>query len=355
MSGVDRRAVVAGALSLAACRNEAAPAAAPYAPPLKSVARFPIGTGVQVAHLQQPAWVDLATRHCSQLTPEWEMKMEYIVQADGSFLFDRPDRIAAFARDRSMRLHGHALVWYAQKPEGFLKLDEARTSFGRAYDNYIASLVGRYRDQATSWDVVNEAVAEDGEGWRESLWAEKLGAFDHMRRAFDQARAADPTATLFLNDYNLESLPKKLDTFQRLVEQLLKAGAPMNGLGCQAHIAADLPAGALTRTVQALGRFGLPVHISELDVSLARARRLFASKEDLETAQGRLYAEAADALQALPPTQRFALTLWALRDRDSWLKGENAQDTPAAFDDLGQPKPAAAALAEALTRGVTGG
>jgi endo-1,4-beta-xylanase len=347
--GSPRRAVIAGALGLAACR-ESAPAAS-YAPPLKSVAPFPIGTCAQVAHLQQPGWVDLAVRNCSQLTPEWEMKMEYIVQPDGSFLFDRPDRIAAFARERSMRLFGHALVWYAQKPEGFVNLDESRTTFARAYDSYIAAVVGRYRDQAAGWDVVNEAVAEDGEGWRDSLWAQKLGAFDHIRRAFDQARAADPQAPLFLNDYNLESLPKKLDTFLRLVEQLLKAGAPLSGLGCQTHMAADLAPGALTKAVQALGRFGLPVHISELDVSLSRARALFATRADLERAQARLYAEAAEALMALPPPQRFALTLWGLRDKDSWLKSEDPRDTPAAFTDVGDPKPAAAALADALANG----
>jgi endo-1,4-beta-xylanase len=347
----DRRAVLAGALSLAACGNNATPAVIPYTPPLKAAAPFPIGTCVQVAQLQQPQWVELATRHCNQLTPEWEMKMEYIVQPDGRFLFDRPDRIAAFARDRSMRLFGHALVWYAQKPEGFVKLDEARTSFGRAYDAYLTAVVGRYKGQAVGWDVVNEAVAEDGDGWRDSLWAQKLGAFDHIRRAFDVAREADPGATLFLNDYNLESRPRKLDTFLRLAEQLLKAGAPLSGLGCQTHMAADLAPGSLTRAVQALGRLGLPVHISELDVSLSRSRRLFASRADLETAQARLYAEAAEALLSLPADQRFALSLWGLRDRDSWLKSEDVRDAPAAFDDQGEPKAAAGALADALAAG----
>ncbi len=350
-SGVHRRGVVAGALALAACDRGAASATVVYAPPLKAVAQFPIGTCVQVSQLQQPMWVDLALRQCNQITPEWEMKMEYIVQPDGSFLFDRPDRIAAFAKERSLRLHGHALVWYAQKPDGFLKLDESRIGFGQAYDNYIAALVGRYRGQAAGWDVVNEAVAEDGAGWRDSLWAEKLGAFDHMRRAFDQAHAADPKAVLFLNDYNLEILPKKLDTFQRLAEQLLKAGAPLTGLGCQAHMPADLAPGSLTRAVQALARFGLPVHISELDVSLTRAKGFLTSRKALELAQGRLFAEAAEAMAMLPATQRYALTLWGLRDRDSWLRNENPADAPAAFNDQGEAKPATAALSEALMRG----
>jgi endo-1,4-beta-xylanase len=346
----SRRAVIAGALALAACDRPAksAPVAMGVVAPLKTAAPFPIGTCLQVAHLDQPDWVDLALTQCSQLTPEWEMKMEYIVQPDGSLLFDRPDRLAGFAKTNGLRLYGTTLVWYAQKPKAFEQMGPDPAAFGKAYDHYITTVVDRYRGQAVGWDVVNEAVAEDGAGWRDSLWSQRLGAFDHMRRAFDQAHAADPDAALFLNDYNLEILPKKLDTFQRLVERLLKAGAPLSGLGCQTHMPADLAAGSLTKAVAALGRFGLPVHISELDVSLSRAQRKFASRADLEAGQARLYAEAAQALGALPARQQFALTLWGLRDRDSWLKGEDAEDAPAVFDDQGRPKAAAAALAGAL-------
>ncbi|HEY3694722.1 endo-1,4-beta-xylanase [Phenylobacterium sp.] len=346
----NRRSVVAGALALAACDRPArsAPADIGFVPPLKTAAPFPVGTCLQVAHLDQPDWVNLALTQCSQLTPEWEMKMEYIVQPDGGLLFDRPDRIAGFARANGMRLYGTTLVWYAQKPKAFEQMAADPASFGKAYDSYITSVAGRYRGQVAGWDVVNEAVAEDGNGWRDSLWSQRLGAFDHMKRAFHVARAADPDAVLFLNDYNLEIIPKKLDTFQRLVERLLAAGAPVGGLGCQTHMPADLAAGSLAKAVAALGRFGLPVHVSELDVSLSRARQRFARRADLEAGQARLYAEAAQALGALPARQRFALTLWGLRDRDSWLKGENAADMPAVFDDQGRPKPAAAALAAAL-------
>ena len=349
---ISRRAVLTGALALAACDRSARPAqaASEPVPPLRSVAGFPIGTCVQDAQLDDPAWVRLALQQVSQLTPEWEMKMEYIVQPDGSFRFDRPDRIAAFAREHGLRLYGTTLVWYAQKPDAFANLDEGRASFGGAYDNYLTAVAGRYRGQAVGWDVVNEAVAEDGEGWRDSLWAQRLGAFEHMQRAFEVTRAADPDAVLFLNDYNLESLPKKLDTFQRLVERLLKSGAPLTGLGCQTHLGADLAAGSVTRAVKAIAAFGLPIHISELDCSIAQAKGLLGSRADLERAQARLYGETAEAFCALPERQRFAFTLWGLRDKDSWLKQGNPTDTPLAFTDLGEPKPAAAALADVFER-----
>lgn len=349
-----RRAVLGGALALAAC-DRAADAQALLAPgevpAFKHVAPFPIGTCVQAAQLDDPAWVSLATANCSQITAEWEMKMEYIVQDDGSFQFDRPDRLAAFAKGNGMGLFGHALVWYAQNPDGFAKLDESRVPFAQAYDNYIAALVGRYRGTAVGWDVVNEAVAEDGDGWRESLWATKLGDFDHMLRAFKVAKAADPAARLFINDYNLESMPRKLDTYQRLIERLLKAGAPIEGIGCQSHLAADLTPGAVEKTLQALARFGLQIHVSELDVSLTRAKRRFASDAALQEAQARIYAETAAAFLGLPEAQRFAFTVWGLRDSDSWLVRENARDKPLTFDAAGQPKLAAAALARGLAGG----
>jgi endo-1,4-beta-xylanase len=279
------------------------------------------------------------------------MKMEYIVQDDGSFQFDRPDRIADFCRGNSMGLYGTTLVWYAQKPDAFAKLDEGRVSFGQAYDNYITAVVGRYKG-AVGWDVVNEAVAEDGNGWRESLWAERLGAFDHMVRAFKVAKAADPDARLFINDYNLEWMPKKLDTFQRLVERLLAAGAPVEGIGCQSHLAADLKPGAMEQTLRTLARFGLPIHVSELDVSIVRSERRFPSADAAQEAQARVYAETAAAFHALPPEQQFAFTVWGLRDQDSWLKREDGRDTPAPFDDAGRPKLAAAALARSLGGGL---
>jgi endo-1,4-beta-xylanase len=344
--------VLGAGLALAACDRQARSQPALDIAPFKLTAPYRVGSCVQASHLDDPAWIALTTRHCSQLTPEWEMKMEYVVQPDGALQFDRGDRIAAFCRDAAIRLYGTTLVWYAQKPAWFEGLEPAR--FGKAYDDYIATIVGRYRGQAAGWDVVNEAVAEDGAGWRRSLWAERLGDFDHMRRAFDTAHAADPGAVLFLNDYNLESIPKKLDEFQRLAERLLKAGAPVSGLGCQSHLNADLATGAYPRTLQALARFGLPIHVSELDISLSRVEDARMARPARQAAQAKLYEEAADAFSALPDAQRFAFTFWGLRDADSWLRREDASDAPAPFDDFGQAKPAAAAAARGFANGFYG-
>ena len=343
--GADRRAILAGALALAACRPAAEAQPAPVRlPPLKSLATFPVGTCVQAAQLADPIFAALVADQASQLTAEWEMKMEYIAADDGTLRFDAPDAIAAFARTHDQRLFGHTLIWYAQKPAVFARLAADKAGFARAYQNYITQVVRRYRGLAAGWDVVNEAVSEDGAGWRDSLWSQTLGPLDHMITAFHHARDADPEAPLFLNDYNLESLPAKRATFLRLAETLLKAGAPLSGLGTQTHIAADLAPGALTTAIKDLASLGLLIHISEMDVSLTRARG-----GDRVGRQQRLYGEAAAAFSDLPAHQRFAFTHWGLRDKDSWLRRENAADAPLLFDDLGRPKPAAAGWAEGLT------
>ncbi len=349
--GVSRRAALASGLSLALAGCSRRPAAAQPvdAPPLKSLAPFPVGVAVQAAQLGDPAWTSLAASHFTQLTAEWEMKMEYVVQADGSFRFDRADAIAAFARDRGMRLFGHTLVWYANEPEAFARLDESRQSFAGALANYVTAMVGRYRGLASGWDVINEPIKDDGSGPRDSLWSRKLGQVGHFRVAFEAARAADPQAVLFTNDYHLESKPAKLASYMRLIEQLLAEGVPLGGIGCQTHLDADLPAGAITRTLKALAGFGLPIHLSELDISVVGGG-LLADRAGAERRQAALYGEAMEVFAALPQRQQFAFTVWGLRDGDSWLTRENSRDAPLLFDNAGRPKPAYGAVVSALRR-----
>lgn len=349
MSDVSRRAVLGSSLALAACGQKAqGQPVPPDLPPLKAAAPFPVGAAVQALHLDDPALAALLRRQVNQLTPEWQMKMEYIVQPDGSFRFDAPDRIVAFAQANGMAVLGHTLVWYAQAPEAFDRLDESRVGFEQAYRNYILAVAGRYRGKLAGWDVVNEAVAEDGDGWRQSLWSRRLGDFEHIALAFRTAREADPAAPLLLNDYNLEYMPRKRATFLRLAERLLASGAPLTGLGTQMHIAADIAPGEITTMIRDVASLGLPVHVSELDVSLTRADNKLLSRRELERRQARAYGETAEAFIALPARQRFGFTLWGLRDQDSWLTAENASDAPAPFDNGGRPKAGAAALVEAF-------
>lgn len=157
---IDRRAFLAAPVALAACGSGEA-AVLPVERPvraLKSLAPFPVGTACMTGQLSDQAWFQLVSEHFSQLTPEWEMKMEYILQDDGSLKFDAPDRIAYFARDLGLRLFGHTLIWYAQDHAWFKALTDDRARFTAEYDRYIAEVAGRWRSQIIGWDVVNEPV-----------------------------------------------------------------------------------------------------------------------------------------------------------------------------------------------------
>jgi endo-1,4-beta-xylanase len=335
------------ALALGACGRQGAASANAAglrsAPPLKDAASFPVGTCLMTPELQDPALVDLALRHFNQITPEFEMKMERTIADDGGYRFDASDAIADFCRRNGLRLHATTLVWYAQKPPAFERLQGDRAAFEQKLRDYVSAVMGRYRGLARGWDVLNEAVAEDGDGYRGGIWQAALGD-DYGRLAFELAHEADPQSLLFLNDYNLEIMPAKLDAFQRLLEGLLRAGAPVTGVGTQSHLNADLPPGQAARAIQALARFGLPIHISELDISTRQGTLSFQDNATRLRSQARVAAEVADAFMALPPAQRYAFTTWGVRDKDSWLcKPPNAgdgSDRPLLFDNQGQPKPA---------------
>lgn len=349
---LTRRSAIASALALSAC-GQGAKSQPATSTPLKSIASTPVGACVQHAFLQDPAYAELFARNYAQLTPEWEMKMEYILQDDGRFRFDRPDAIAEFARRNGIRLYGTTLVWYDQAMPAFLKLDGQGKRFADAYRNYILAVAGRYRGQAVGWDVVNETVADNGVDLRQSIWTRNLGVDEHMVLAFHHAKEADPNAVLFINDYHLENNPTKRATFMRTVERLLKAGAPIGGIGTQSHLDLDFTRPGLCRTaVRELAGFGLPIHVSELDISLGE-KPDFSRLPDLQKRQADLTRELAGAYMDLPREQRFAFTVWGLRDSDTWLHGPSGQrptDQPLPFDAAGRPKPMFQALAETLSR-----
>ena len=354
MTPISRRTLIGAGLALAACEGPARSQTTPQPlTALKAAAAFPVGSSLSTEQIASPGLPALFVRNFDQVTPEWEMKMERVLRPDGTFDFSAADAIAAFAQANGLRLHGHTLVWYAQdEPPAFRRIDGGGAAFANAYRNYILAVAGRYRGKVVGWDVVNEAVAESGDGYRDCLWRKNLG-MDYVARAFRHAREADPTATLFLNDYNLETMPNKRASFMKLADQLQKAGAPLGGIGCQTHLSVEVRPGAVKTAIADLARLGLPIHISELDVSTRVGRLALGAGVDRLQQQARLVGEVGEAFAALPAKQRYAVTTWGVRDRDSWLsrpaRGGHADDRPLLFDDAGLPKPAARAFVQAVT------
>lgn len=355
---LNRRALLAAPIALAACDRFAAaarPAAGPLAAPLKDIVPAPFGTAATTWHLDRPDWVQQMLRHCAQLTPEWEQKMERTLGAGFTHDFAPSDRLVAFARDNGLRVHGHTLIWYSQGAGIFDDATVPRARFAAEFDRYISTFVRRYRGRMAGWDVVNEPVAEDGDGLRDCHWSRALGMDGYMVRAFEQAHAADPDAVLFLNEYNLENIPAKGATFLRLVERLLKLGAPIGGIGTQSHLDIEIPAGRITAFMRDAASLGLPIHVSELDFPMQRDGGRMPDLRPTTERRAQQVArvgELAEAFMALPERQRYAFTTWGLRDSDSWLvrpEGKNRPEESALLlDAQGRPNPAYEAVAGAF-------
>jgi endo-1,4-beta-xylanase len=351
---MDRRTVLAAPLALgglAACSRFASAQPGPEAPPLKSLATFPFGATGMTGQLSDPAWAGEMRRHVDQITPEWELKPERILGADFAYDFSASDRMVDWGHEQGFRVFGHTLVWYSQGLEVFTDaLPQAR--FEAEFDRYVSTVAGRYRGRMVGWDVVNEAVSEDGTGLRDCVYARRLGPEDYIVRAFEQARAADPGAVLFLNDYNLENMPVKGATFLRLVERLLKRGAPIGGIGTQSHLDIEIPAGRISAFMRDAASLGLPIHVSELDFSMIRDGGRMPDLRGMPEKRAQQIArvgELAEAFMALPERQRFAFTTWGLRDIDSWLVREGrSKDSPVLLDADGRANPAYAAVAQAF-------
>jgi endo-1,4-beta-xylanase len=156
---MDRRTLLAASPLAAAFMSLAGGAEAASVPPLKTATPFPIGVCASTVSIADPAAAGLILSNFSQVTPEWEMKMESVLRDDGTFDFARADAVADFAVRHRLRLHAHTLVWYEQNPVAFQRIDGNPAAFRNAYRNYIAALVGRYRGRAVSWDVVNETAS----------------------------------------------------------------------------------------------------------------------------------------------------------------------------------------------------
>ncbi len=320
---------------------------------LRDMAQVPVGNCISTAELDNPDYVALTVRQCSQIIPAWQFQMDATLRADGGFQFEDADRIAAFARSSALSLHATALVWYAQEPAALKALDGQPERFALAVHDYIRAIAGRYRGQVSSWDVVNEPTRDDGLGLRDCMFSRNLGQEDYIARAFAWAREADPSAVLVLNDFDLERRPRKRWAFMRLAERLLKRGVPVQALGSQSHLDIGMDPAVCRPAMRELATLGLPIRVSELDVSFQAPGFGYMPRTQKLALQARLYAEVIGGFLELPRHQQLAFAVWGLDDKRSWLRyqaGADPTDAPCPFDDDERPKPAFFALADAFSR-----
>ena len=132
--------------------------------------------------------------------------------------------------------------------------------------DHIHTVVGRYKGRIHGWDVVNEAIDEDG-SLRKSPWQDGIGD-DYVAKAFEFAHEADPDAELYYNDFNLEKPAKRAGVI-KLVKDLQARKLRIDGIGNQAHWRLDTPTiDEIDEALVELHGTGLKVMYSELDINL---------------------------------------------------------------------------------------
>lgn len=238
----------------------------------KAKGKLYFGTAADQGTLSKAQNAAIIASDFGQLTPENSMKWDAIEPSRGQFNFAGADAPVAFAEDHGLSVRGHTLLWYQQLP-GYVSGITDAAELTSVIEAHIAAVVGRYRGRVRAWDVVNEIFAEDGT-LRDCVFTQVLGE-DFVRIAFEAARAADPDAKLYINDFHLESgtSAKVAVGMVPHVKKWLEAGVPIDGIGTQGHLGGANPdASGELPGLQALAATGVSeLAITELDIDDAPA------------------------------------------------------------------------------------
>jgi endo-1,4-beta-xylanase len=270
------------------------------------------------------------------------MKFNTIHPSQNVYDFSQADAIVNFAKQQGMQVRGHTLVWHNQLPQWLTNGNFTRDEMIAILKNHIMTVVGHYRGQVVAWDVVNEAVNDDG-SLRDSIWLKSIGP-EYMDMAFTWAHQADPQAQLFYNDYGNEDLGTKSNAIYALLQGMIKRGVPINGVGFQMHLSlnSSLRAQDIIANMKRLGDLGLSAHITEMDVKIQGT----ATNNDLATQAG-IYRNMLQA--CLSASNCKAFVMWGFTDRYSWIpQAYPGYGAALIFDNSYNPKPAYNALLDAL-------
>lgn len=284
-------------------------------------------------------YVELLKNEFNSLTSEYEMKMNIMYPSQDSYDFSAADAIVGFAQANDMYVHGHALIWHNATPDWVENFAGTDAEFEAMVKEYITTTVTRYKGKVRSWDVVNEAL-EDGSGHplRNSVFRQKMGD-DYIKKCFQFARDADPNVLLFYNDYNMASSSTKRDAMFKLVDGL---GDLIDGVGGQMHISYDGPSSSQIQSfADGVVSRNLKLHFAELDIRANPDNSLTSLTDSRAEAQKAKYKEVVSIYNSIPSDSKFALTVWGVRDNESWLIDFwGNPDWPLLFDASYNKKPA---------------
>lgn len=322
---------------------------------------FLIGAAVNDAliSLKDSLGANLIKKEYNTITPENSMKWMYMEPQQGVFEFETADRYIDFSTKNNIAFIGHNLVWHSQLAEWVEKITSAE-ELNASLKNHVQTIAARYTGKIHGWDVVNEALNEDGT-LRNSLFLEKLGP-DYLVNSFKWAEEADPKAELYYNDYNMTHVEKRKGAIE-LVKMLQKEGVKIDGIGMQAHWGLEDPTlEQIETSILAYADLGIKVMMTELDITVlpnpwdlegAEVSQNFEGSEQMNPYSDQLPDSVATQLAKrykdifelfVKHSDKISrVTFWGVNDGHSWLNNwpiKKRTNYPLLFDRSYQPKAA---------------
>jgi endo-1,4-beta-xylanase len=311
-----------------------------------------IGTAVATNLLSNETYAKILSTEFNLLEPENDLKFGPVHPEPDRYNFATVDKQVAFAKAHNMSVRGHTLVWHSQYAPWLTQNNYTPKQLNKILKDHIFTVMRRYRGTIRDWDVVNEAIADDAK-MRKSIWYNDPGIgfvnedYAYIAQAFRWAHEADPTARLFYNDYNTESLGPKSNQLYKMVKQLLSEGVPIHGIGFQCHfvLGQNNPEffDSFNKNIARFKELGLDVQFTELDI------RMHDPKPGDYEKQADFYNQV---VQIALENEVSLIQIWGISDAHSWIpstfKGEG---WALPWDDKYQKKPAYSAILSALTGG----
>ena len=316
-----------------------------------------MGTAVRPSQFSEGPYASTLAREYNLVEPEDAMKWWVVRRDAASFDFRQGDEIVRFAQGHRMKVRGHCLVWGHDNPQWLAQGHFTSAQLSELLREHIDKMMKHYAGQVFAWDVVNEALDENGDV-RDSVWYNQPGIglagedTAYIEQAFRWAHESEPQALLFYNEAEGEGINRKSDAIYAMVKNFKRRGIPIDGVGLQLHVPdlnVDIP--AIAANIARLTALGLQVHITELDVSLpVNAGGEALHSEDL-VRQAEIYRGIVRACLMSPGCT--AIQTWGFTDKYSWIgshsRGTRGQALP--FDRGYKPKAAYHAILEELSAG----
>ena len=301
---------------------------------LRDVSPFPFGAALNISTLKtNSTYSQTVIKEFNSVTAENAMKMKSMSISRGQYNWADADYLVAFAVKNKMRIHGHALLWYKSTPTWIENFTGTKDDWKAIMREYILAVVGRYKGKIQSWDVLNEAVLDNGT-LRDCVWLQHIGT-EYIDLCFQYAHEADPDALLFYNDYGHEYSSVKRTAINNLIAELKSRNVPIHGIGLQMHTNINNSNANIQSAITTAAATGLKVHISEFDIrtNMAASQTLTYTAA-IAASQKEKYQITVKAFFNLPASQRYGFSFWGVHDSQSWIPGEyGAPDWPLPFDE----------------------